>query len=549
MLEKVTCKKDYRRAQARMAPALSKSDRERLNRDPRLKAARDKMLFLRVDRAEEALLPLYSPDRGRPAWDPAVLVRSFLLMQHFGHTSVQRWHDALAADVLLRYLVGSEEVPSVGAHYGFINRLTGDDPHGELHPEGLFTKRLKELRREYKLKKGEKMVNFDDGDTRKLTERYWDDAGCDAGRWSLPLERTLDLVAVRPSLEAYASHAEGGLTLCGDGSSLHIHASRFGRRAAGADAGGDGGGDVAAGGGADIGDDGARPADATGDAGAGGDGAGAGAEDLPLTHRYTAPDADIGWDSHEEVYFLGFTFYNISWHIGELGLDLPMFVAQRTASQHDALTCVSAVAHMLDVDPALRPAFFCHDSAADAAPIFRWLRHRQIIPIIDWNQRQSSKDPDERRPVAKGIKGDDGKSLEYINERGVPVCACGHEMVRDGYDRSKQATKFRCPCAVGRVKECPMWGVCTKSKYGRVIKIYDKTDYKLHGPIPYRSDRWKEIYKDRTSTERVNNRVLNDYGVQRLTCRNGAKHFFFEVMAAINVHLDAWVKTETAAGA
>ena len=268
----------------------------------------------------------------------------------------------------------------------------------------------------------------------------------------------------------------------------------------------------------------AQPADATGDAGAGGDGAGAGAEDLPLTHRYTAPDADIGWDSHEEVYFLGFTFYNISWHIGELGLDLPMFVAQRTASQHDALTCVSAVAHMLDVDPALRPAFFCHDSAADAAHIFRWLRHRQIVPVIDWNPRHSSKDPDERRPVARSIRGEDGRPLEFVNERGVPVCARGHEMARDGYDRSKMATKYRCPRAVGRIAECPMWGKCTKSRYGRVIKTYDRTDYKLFGPGVYRSDEWKGIYTDRTSTERVNTRILNDYRLHALTCRNGYKY-------------------------
>ena len=42
------------------------------------------------------------------------------------------------------------------------------------------------------------------------------------------------------------------------------------------------------------------------------------------THRYTAPDADVGWDSHEGVFYLGYTFYNISWHSRELGVDLMM---------------------------------------------------------------------------------------------------------------------------------------------------------------------------------------------------------------------------------
>jgi hypothetical protein len=220
-----------------------------------------------------------------------------------------------------------------------------------------------------------------------------------------------------------------------------------------------------------------------------------------------------------------------------------MFVAQRAASQHDALTFVSATAHMLDVNPGLLPRHLCHDSAADAAHIYQFLRHRGIIPIIDWNKRLTDGNPYAKCPVANALKGDDGEPLEHINERGVPVCACGHEMVRDGYDKSKMATKYRCPFAVGRIDECPMWGKCTKSEYGRVIKTYDRTDYKLFGPVRYRSDEWLDTYKDRTCTERINNRVLNDYKIQHLTCWNGTKHFTFEVMAAINIHLDAWVKT------
>ncbi len=95
----------------------------------------------------------------------------------------------------------------------------------------------------------------------------------------------------------------------------------------------------------------------------------------------------------------------------------------------------------------------------------------------------------------------------------------------------------------GRIGSCDWWGKCTSSPYGRVIKTYDRTDYKLFGPVPHGSDGWRDIYRDRTCTERVNNRVLNDYGVHSLTCRNGPKHFLFAVMACINIHLDAWLKT------
>ena len=166
-----------------------------------------------------------------------------------------------------------------------------------------------------------------------------------------------------------------------------------------------------------------------------------------------------------------------------------------------------------------------------------------MICIIDWNPRNSDpNDPYKAHPIANALTDDQGYPLEHLNEHGIPVCACGLEMIRDGYDTTKMATKYRCPYAVGRISECPYWGKCTSSNYGRVIKTYDKTDYKLFGPVIYRSDQWKDLFKDRTCTERINNRVLNDYKVHSLTCRNGCKHLFFIIMACINIHLDAWMK-------
>ena len=502
MLDGVGGNRAHGKAQKRLRRTLSGSDWDRLRKDGRLKSALAKMGLLAADRAAGAIASLYSR-LGRRATDPAALLRSFALMLHLGHTSVQRWHDALEADALLRYLVGvaEGEVPSVGCHYDFINRLTGDDPHmDELWPAGKNSREGKAAYRE--LKQGEKWENYDEGDTLELRRRYWDGASCDADRWTLPLETLFDLVAVRPSLALY-SPRPGTFVLSGDGSCLPIHASPFGNR---------------------VLEDGEAP-----------DG---------RTHRYTAPDADIGWDSHETVYFFGFAFYNISWHSEELGIDLPVFIAQRVASQHDALTLMSAFSHMADVNPALLPDYFCHDSAADAAHIFQLLRHRGTVPIIDWNPRHADRDnPYAGYKVNGGPKDADGNPLERLNERGVPVCAIGDEMCRDGYDRSKMTTKYRCPVARGRRKSCPYWGVCTRSPYGRVVKTYDKTNYKLFGPVPHGSDEWKAIYRNRTCTERVNNRILNDYMVQHLTCRNGRKHFFFEIMAGINVHLDAWIKT------
>lgn len=53
--------------------------------------------------AADILFPLYS-HTGRPAIDPAIFIRSFILMQHFGYTSIHDWCDDLSCDLLLQWL-------------------------------------------------------------------------------------------------------------------------------------------------------------------------------------------------------------------------------------------------------------------------------------------------------------------------------------------------------------------------------------------------------------------------------------------------------------
>ena len=499
MLRHISKRQDYLSFKESGKEKLSTSDLLRLE-SGKYKSASNKMDSLEPERTEELLLSCYSQVTGRPANDPTIYIRSFLLMLHMGYTSVDEWISAARSDILLQYLVGTWEIPPVACHYDFINRITGADPHlNELYPKSKNSREVKAQIKAAKLKKGEKWENFDDDDTQKLKKKYWDDASCDSERWTLVLERLFDLLAVRPSYDRFV-HEEDELILSGDGSALHIHSSPHGHHVE-------------------------NP------------------PDDQHTHRYTAPDADLGWDSHEGVVYLGFTLYTLSLHLKSPATDLPMFIAQRTASQHDSLTTITATAHMLDVNPLLLAKYMCFDSASDAAHIHQFLRHRGAIPIIDWNPRHTDpENPYAKHPIKNSLKDADGNLLEHLNEKGVPVCACGIEMIRDGYDTSKMATKYRCPFVMGRIESCPFSSQCTDSSYGRVIKTYDRTDYKLFGPVPHGSDEWKEIYKNRTCTERINNRILNDYNVQNLTCRNGSKHFFFSIMAEINIHLDAWQK-------
>lgn len=251
------------------------------------------------------------------------------------------------------------------------------------------------------------------------------------------------------------------------------------------------------------------------------------APDPDKNYRYSAPDADIGWDSDLETWYFGYSMYNISNHNPVYKTDLPVYISLGYASTHDSLTSITSVARMLDLNPDLLPSYICFDSAMDFMNIFRFLRNKTITPIVDINNRHCGSD----NPYA---------AYENIDVDGTPLCAAGHRMSRDGYDNSKMATKFRCPAVLSKVKECPFLGKCSSSPYGRVKKIYDKTDFKLFGPVPYRSDKWKAIYKNRICTERINNRILNKYGIQKMMIRNRSKNLFFCIMAAISIHLDAW---------
>jgi len=82
----------------------------------KFKTAYHKLWKLDVGLAHDLIFSLYSLF-GRPAIDPAVLIRSFILMQHLGYLSVDRWCADLEADSLLQYLIGSFDPPSSASHY------------------------------------------------------------------------------------------------------------------------------------------------------------------------------------------------------------------------------------------------------------------------------------------------------------------------------------------------------------------------------------------------------------------------------------------------
>lgn len=123
-----------------------------------------------------------------------------------------------------------------------------------------------------------------------------------------------------------------------------------------------------------------------------------------------------------------------------------------------------------------------------------------------------------------------------------PICQNNEEMISDGNDYTRYRHKFRCPHCHEDNNSCPLKDSCSTSPYGRTVYLKFDTDIKLFGPVPYKSDKWKDIYKDRTSCERINTRIINDYQFKDIRVHGRKRNLFFLIMIGINIHLDAYYK-------
>ena len=134
----------------------------------------------------------------------------------------------------------------------------------------------------------------------------------------------------------------------------------------------------------------------------------------------------------------------------------------------------------------------------------------------------------------------------HIDDHGVPICPGENKMVYYGFDKGRSRFKWRCPRVMGKSKPCDACSKCSHSDYGRVIYTKPSWDLRLFTKIPRGSAAWKDQMKQRTAAERVNNRILNHYGIENSKTRGKKRISFFVAIAGINVHLDAQLKFQIA---
>jgi len=97
-----------------------------------------------------------------------------------------------------------------------------------------------------------------------------------------------------------------------------------------------------------------------------------------------------------------------------------------------------------------------------------------------------------------------------------------------GFEAARNTLKYRCPAAVygfkckGREK-CSVLGNVNSQGYGRVVRInITKENRRIFTPIPHGS-RWNRAYNRRSSLERINSCLDNDFGFEKHYIRGKAK--------------------------
>lgn len=451
-----------------------------------------KLLSINLDLVGHSLSRLYPPS-GRPALNQAQILRSFILFtllfnRTSAKTSLSLWvSSTLPSNPLFIALVGcrsADELPPLGSYFDFIKRLWKGDSsiygRNRLFPAAKNGKKPKK-----DIGPDGKLAEDDAGKTKDLTDAILSGKPTTSNPESI-LQDVFFLAAVIPSVRKGIVSPDR-LTLSGDGTVVPSHSDCWGHR---------------------------LPSSPASD----------------LSRHYSDPEASWGWDSSKKNWYFGHTLYMLCSRNNDLCVELPLLMKFTDAKRHDSLNFLYAFDEYLHHSYALVPQNICLDSAHDNMATYHLLDHFGINALIDLNMRSNS---------IEGIPP--GFSLD---KDAHPHCPSGHKMVSWGNDSLKDAHKYRCPLACGRIDSCPHADKCSSSAYGRTIYIKNHSSLRFHTRIPRDSDLYKAVYKERTACERVNNRVLNDYKLQFLRIHGRMRFSFWTMVIGICIHLDAWEKAD-----
>jgi len=167
-----------------------------------------------------------------------------------------------------------------------------------------------------------------------------------------------------------------------------------------------------------------------------------------------------------------------------------------------------------------RARSFCADKAYDDSALHSKLWETYCIaPIIP--RRRDWKDGEATRSLLEGAD-----NIVYDMEGRLSCYAPGDGRVRPmvywGFERGRDAQKWRCPAAVYHLK-CRGREDCCGRAYGRVVRVGRGRDVRTFCPVARSSPQWERLYKKRSAVERVNSRLDVSFGFERHYIRGQAK--------------------------
>ena len=207
-------------------------------------------------------------------------------------------------------------------------------------------------------------------------------------------------------------------------------------------------------------------------------------------------------------YWFGYKLHLVVDALYELPVSFVLTPANESDTKQMETLLKKAGADKADTKPEAVIADKGYDSRDNYQFIFGNCKSSPIIPI---RERENEQLPD------------------ICNAKGTPTCSCGLGMVFWGRDGNY--LKYRCPHALGKA-ECKSRFRCTPSSYGYVLKLSIADNPRRHPPVPRESKKFQRLYRLRTSIERVNSRVKELLGLDRLTVRGIGK---VTVRAAISL--------------
>ena len=447
-----------------------------------------KVFFTDLTPVRDILLPTYNP-RGEKPWDPLCLFRSYWLMCQFGNDgSITKWVKKLNSEPFWAILSGfyPNDVPGVGTFYDFEDRLCDFD-------KGQRVDRCKKMHKpkakpKTKLNKNQKKPPKHQGIVEKLVNRILrDEDQAQPKRADFLLQLIFKECFVLPSARKGLLGDTNNLAVSGDGMVFETNASPFGTK-----------------------DCDCRKK---------------GIYTCSCPRRFSDPTANWGWDSYREKYVFGYSDYSFTTAYSPY--DLPIFTTLAQAARHDSVTHTFALYSMMFLYPEFNFSKDILDSAHDNYATYELLEHWDIEPFIVLNEKNKGNfkyDP----PID-------------VNEDGVPICKGGFLMVNWGYDKERSRIKWRCPHVCLKSCNCPIFN-CSDSDYGRTIHTKPHWDKRIFTSTPRGSQKWKDTMKKRTSSERRNSRVREDYNLESDKVRSKSRWFIRIIMRDAAIHANAWVK-------